>query len=221
MDLRGHGRGIRPRAYFRLEDCADDAVAVADALGIQRIVPVGYSMGGAVAQLVAHRHPARCAGLVLCSTSAGFRSPGGSDRLMWDGFVPAVAAALTFTPAALRQQLLARFVTSQTDGRVPAWVAEEMRRNDPAAVAQAGLALSRFDSTDWIGQLGRTGTAGVAAAVVVTTKDGTVPPARQRALAAALSGAHVFDVPADHRAAITAANVWVPQLRNALAAVLR
>ena len=140
---------------------------------------------------------------------------------MWDGVVPAVAAALTFTPAAFRQQLLSRFVTSRKDGTVPSWMLDEMCRNDPAAVAQAGLALSRFDSTEWIGELGRTGSSHVPAAVVVTTKDGTVPPSRQRALGAALSGANVFEVAADHRAAITAADVWVPQLRNALAAVLR
>ena len=69
FDLRGHGRGLRPTAEFTLEDCADDVISVADALGVDRIVPVGYSMGGAVAQLVARRHPDRVAGLVLCSTA--------------------------------------------------------------------------------------------------------------------------------------------------------
>src|SRR5687768_8020300 len=53
MDLRGHGRGIPTGRFFRLKDCADDAVALADALGIERFIPVGYSMGGPVAQLVA------------------------------------------------------------------------------------------------------------------------------------------------------------------------
>src|SRR2546427_10570624 len=56
-DLRGHGRGIRSNRTFRLEDCADDIAALADALGIERFIPVGYSMGGPVAQLVWHRHP--------------------------------------------------------------------------------------------------------------------------------------------------------------------
>ena len=221
MDLRGHGRGIRPRAYFRLEDCADDVIAVADQLGIDRVVPVGYSMGGTVAQLVAHRHPTRTAGLVLCSTAASFRAPDGTDRFMWNGLVPAMTAALSLTPPALRQQLLSRFVLARNDGTVPGWMLDEMRRNDPAAVAQAGLALSRFDSTPWIGELGRTGSSAIPAAVVVTTEDGTVPPSRQRALAAGLSGANVFEVVADHRAAITSADAWVPQLRKALAAVLR
>ena len=52
FDHRGHGRGLRSRRTFRLEDCADDAVRVADALGIDTFVPVGYSMGGPVAQLI-------------------------------------------------------------------------------------------------------------------------------------------------------------------------
>ena len=28
MDQRGHGRGIRPRALFRLDECADIAVSI-------------------------------------------------------------------------------------------------------------------------------------------------------------------------------------------------
>jgi 3-oxoadipate enol-lactonase len=72
IDHRGHGRGIRSKKAFRLEDCADDAVAVCDVLGIERFVPVGYSMGGPIAQLIWRQHPERVAGLVLCATSGYF-----------------------------------------------------------------------------------------------------------------------------------------------------
>src|SRR5437588_4318259 len=71
-DLRGHGKGLPAGNRFRLSDCADDMVAVADALGIDRFVPVGYSLGGPVAQLVWHRHRARVEGLVLCASSRNF-----------------------------------------------------------------------------------------------------------------------------------------------------
>ena len=72
FDQRWHGRGIRsPR--FRFADCADDVVAVLDALGIDRAVVAGYSMGGAIAQLTWRRHPDRVAGLVLCSTARNLR----------------------------------------------------------------------------------------------------------------------------------------------------
>src|SRR5437660_3063657 len=45
VDMRGHGRGIRSSRRFRLADCADDAVATLDALGIDKVIPVGYSLG--------------------------------------------------------------------------------------------------------------------------------------------------------------------------------
>src|SRR4051794_41166201 len=54
LDHRGHGRGIRPTRRFRLADCADDVVALADQLGIDTFIPVGYSMGGPIAQLIWH-----------------------------------------------------------------------------------------------------------------------------------------------------------------------
>src|SRR5436305_4791921 len=89
-DLRGHGRGFPAGNRFRLSDCADDIIAVADALGIERIIPVGYSLGGPVAQLVWHRHRDRVDGLVLAATSRNF---GGTLReRTWYRIVPGIVA---------------------------------------------------------------------------------------------------------------------------------
>ena len=60
---------------FRLEDCADDVAALLDVVGVDRLIAVGYSMGGAVAQLLWRRHPERVRGLVLCATAAQFNGP--------------------------------------------------------------------------------------------------------------------------------------------------
>jgi pimeloyl-ACP methyl ester carboxylesterase len=46
-------------APYRLEDMADDAVAVLDALGWDRAHTVGASLGGMIAQTMAIRHPSR------------------------------------------------------------------------------------------------------------------------------------------------------------------
>ncbi|MEM7342319.1 MAG: alpha/beta hydrolase [Actinomycetota bacterium] len=81
LDHRGHGRGIRPDEPFTLEDCADDVVALLDVLRIRRAVLVGYSMGGAIAQLAAHRHPRRIAGLVFLASAARFSIPPASELL--------------------------------------------------------------------------------------------------------------------------------------------
>src|SRR3954453_22233267 len=73
FDLPGHGRGVRTSGFglgdFRLEDCADDVAAVAAALGVERLVAVGYSMGGLVAQLLWRGPPGLVSGLVLCATA--------------------------------------------------------------------------------------------------------------------------------------------------------
>lgn len=52
---------LRPRkaAPYRLEDMADDAVAVLDALGWRSAHIVGASMGGMIGQIMAVRHPSR------------------------------------------------------------------------------------------------------------------------------------------------------------------
>ncbi len=89
-DLRGHGRGFPAGNRFRLSDCADDIAAVADALGVERFIPVGYSLGGPVAQLVWHRHRDRVDGLVLAATSRNF---GGTLReRTWYRIVPGIVA---------------------------------------------------------------------------------------------------------------------------------
>ena len=43
LDHRGHGRGIRSRRAFRLEDCADDAVALLDVLGIDHVMDMPFN----------------------------------------------------------------------------------------------------------------------------------------------------------------------------------
>ncbi len=215
MDQRGHGRGLQPTGAFRLEDCADDVVALADHLGIDRFVPVGYSMGGATAQLVAQRHPDRVSGLVLCSTAAYFGPEDNSRGGRWDVLAPAFAAGLTALPPAARQKLLDRFLTYRSDDGLPGWMQEEIRRNDPAMIAQAGIALGKFDARPWLSSLT------MPTAVVRTTKDATVSPRRQAVLASGLPNVRVYDVDADHRAAVTDSGLYLPQLVQAVASVRR
>src|SRR4051794_13363606 len=74
-DLRGHGRGFPAGNRFRLSDCADDIAAVADALGVERFIPVGYSIGGPLAPLLWPRPPPPGPGLGLAAAARDFRGP--------------------------------------------------------------------------------------------------------------------------------------------------
>ena len=57
------------------------------------VIAVGYSMGGAIAQLTAQRHPDQVAGLVLCATSRSFRGAGRARARIAVQMQPAVLPA--------------------------------------------------------------------------------------------------------------------------------
>ena len=59
FDNRGAGRSDKPYGAYSLEQMADDAIAVLDAVGVERAHVMGASMGGAIAQILAVRHPER------------------------------------------------------------------------------------------------------------------------------------------------------------------
>ncbi len=66
MDHRGHGDSDwDPKARYAHEHMVADVEAVTAALGIDRLVVIGHSLGGRIATLFADRNPERMAGLVL------------------------------------------------------------------------------------------------------------------------------------------------------------
>ena len=77
LDLRGHGRSEAPKdADYSIAAMAGDVAAVADSLGLERLVLVGHSMGGGVAVAYAGAHPERVAGLFLIDPVAdGTQTP--------------------------------------------------------------------------------------------------------------------------------------------------
>ncbi len=75
---------------------AADALALLDALGIERTVVVGWSMGGFIAQALAATAPARVGSLALLSTD-----PGGPDCV---DAAPRVLARLTDSSGTPREQ---------------------------------------------------------------------------------------------------------------------
>ncbi len=68
-DLRGHGdSGWSIENRYHLFDHARDLAEIYDALGLERAVVVGHSLGGNVATLFASRHPERVRALLLVDT---------------------------------------------------------------------------------------------------------------------------------------------------------
>ena len=69
FDNRGAGRSDKPDGKYNLEEMADDAIAVLDAVGIENAHVVGLSMGGAISQIIALKHPNRVRSLTLVATA--------------------------------------------------------------------------------------------------------------------------------------------------------
>lgn len=208
IDHRGHGRGLRPMAPFRLVDCAADAAAAVRQLGVAPATFVGYSMGGTIAQLIARDHREVVDGLVLSATAQHFQDPETAKTWRW---MRAVGLALSVSPrtawrAGFRQAHIP--VTPET-----AWWLSELMRHSPRDLAEAGRELGRFDSRPWLHSVE------VPAASVITSKDRSVAPSKQHELAAAI-GASVVEVAIDHLEVTSRAREFNPALLQALATVV-
>jgi 3-oxoadipate enol-lactonase len=71
------------------------------------------------------------------------------------------------------------------------WLHSEMTRHSARAIAEAGRELGRFDSRPWLHPFP------FPTAVLITTEDDAVPPAKQYELAAA-TAAEIFEAPVRH-----------------------
>ncbi|HLY34348.1 MAG TPA: alpha/beta hydrolase [Jatrophihabitantaceae bacterium] len=207
FDQRWHGKGIRS-PQFRLEDCADDAVALADALGVDRFVAVGYSMGSLVAQLVARQHPDRVAGAVLCATTSRFTPP---DK---------ESAALRLVSAGLSAAATRRFKVAGAAAEVTVptiehnkWALAQLRTTTAAAITGAAAVISRFDSSAWVGELT------LPTSLVVTAHDRLIPSARQKWVAQQIQDSAVYEIDAGHSSCVMNAKVFTPALQAACASV--
>jgi proline iminopeptidase len=182
LDLRDHGRSGRgdPTAWS-FEVCADDVAACCAAIGVERPVVLGHSMGGFVAILLGARHPEVAAALILQSTMARFDL----DRLV-DGIrahagdVVAALARRDYSGAgavtdAEWAQVFAAFGPHVPDGTTLA-----RRRRNPA-VGDHGMDLMR--NLDLLPDLPR---IECPTLVCVGERDGVTPPGTAREILAGL-----------------------------------
>ena len=190
-DARGHGRGMRSAEPFSLEDCADDAAALLEQVGADRVIVVGYSMGGPVGMLLARRHPGRVRALVMQATALEWQDEA-YERMVWRLLSITELGLRLGTTAGIVERVLRLAAEEQPElEALRPWLAAEFRRGLVPEIADAGRALSRYDARPWAARLG------LPASMLITTRDRLVRPAKQRELATALN-AHVIEIDADH-----------------------
>ena len=207
IDHRGHGRGLRALVPFRLADCAADAAAVLRTLGADPAVLVGYSMGGAIGQLVARDHPDVVRGLVLSGTAQHWQDPASRRAFRTMGVF---GLMLSLAPRSTLQAAIRRARIRENEQTI--WLQSELMRNSARDIAEAGRELGRFDSRPWLSAVRP------PVAVVVTTRDELVPVHKQRQLAAAAQ-ATVFEAAVSHLEVGWRAAEYNPVLLEAIATV--
>lgn len=187
-DLRGFGRSDAPDLGYSMATWADDVAAVLDALGEERAVLCGHSMGGYVAFEFARRHPDRLAGLVLVDTRAGADSEEGRR-----GRDAAIQLVREKGAGPIAEQMLPKLFAPGGAERRPeaaAQVEKVMRRTPVAGIAGALAAMrDRADSRTLLPMLD------VPALVLVGAEDGLTPPAEAEAMVAALPKAVLRIIP--------------------------
>jgi 3-oxoadipate enol-lactonase len=131
FDRRGHGKSAVPKGPYSIERLGRDALAVLDALGIERVNWCGLSMGGMEGQWLGANAASRIDKLVLSNTASYF-----PDKTMWDGRINVA-----------RDKGLAALV----DATIERWFTAEFRQRSPQAVARI---REMFLATDVEGYVG-------------------------------------------------------------------
>jgi len=130
-DARGHGDTQATQGAYSIGLLVEDAVALLDALAIERVHFVCLSMGGMIAQLLASKHPERLLSVSLCDTAC--RLPPESS---WD---ERINLALTKGTAAFMQPMTRRWLT-------PGFYAQH-----PEIVAKLGAMIAKTSVSGAVG----------------------------------------------------------------------
>ncbi len=179
FDMRGHGltdAGPEPT----MQDLANDALALLDALEIARVRFIGLSIGGMIGQQFAADHPERVEALVLCATASRI-----GTASVWNERIAAVRQSGT---AAITRGVLARWFTPETHSDQPELIRGfgNMLARTPAD-GYAGACAAIRDADLAI----RDGKIAAPTLVVSGAQDAVTPPSDGQALCDAIPGARL------------------------------
>lgn len=178
LDLPGHGKSDG-YAQQSITAYADQVRGFLTSLGMDEVVLVGHSMGGAVALTIALKYPRMVAGLGLVSTGACLN--------VEPALVDALSNQVSY-PEGLARIQEAAFSPITSPALVDACM-RTLRDVRPSLLLADYLACSRFDLRDMIDQIG------APAWVACGAHDRMTPPALSNFLAARLLNTYAQTIP--------------------------
>ncbi|MFD1694539.1 3-oxoadipate enol-lactonase [Roseibium aestuarii] len=183
-DKRGHGLSGATPAPYGMDDLVSDAAAVLDGLGLTKVIFVGLSVGGQIAQGLAARRPDLVRALVLMDTAHKISTPE-----MWNTRISAIDEGGI---AALAEPILER------------WFSAQFRSQRADELAGWRAMLTRTPKDGYLGTCAAirdtdftTSTAAISVPVLCLcgSEDGSTPPELVRSTAALVAGARYVEIP--------------------------
>lgn len=196
-DTRGHGGSFVSEGDYGVDTLGRDVLRILDALAIRRAHFCGLSMGGATGMWLALHAPERIERLVLANTATKF---GTEER--WNARIEAIRKG---------------GMDAVADGVIETWFTADFRARSPAAVAPlramlrgapvdgylaACRAVRSVDLSEAIGGITQ------PTLVIVGAQDIATTPAQGRAIAQAIPGARLLELPAAHISNVEAAGAF-------------
>lgn len=204
IDSRNNGKSDTVRGEYEIATIADEVAGILDQLGVSHASIFGYSMGGMVTQALAQRHPNKVDAMILSGTGAAgpATDPPLSILARIGGVFARAGERVSRTEVSwLRTRYLLRVGAIEPEHAL--WFYTEHRNRDADSYWQAGAALSRFDSRDWVGRLD------VPSLVIIMCDDQLWPSSFQYDLASRLKSPVVVEVRgARHEGPLTHADTF-------------
>jgi pimeloyl-ACP methyl ester carboxylesterase len=193
FDNRGTGGSGLPTGELTIEAMAGDALALMEALRIERFHVAGHSMGGLIAQQVALQARARVASLtLLCTFAHGWQA----SRLTPAMFLTAMRMRIGTRPmrrnAFMELVMPAGYLRQVDRAQLASHLAPLFGRDladQPPVVMKQVRAMSRYDAGPQLGSL-----AGIPTLVLSATEDRIAAPQYGRELAHLIPGARYIQI---------------------------
>lgn len=217
LDWRGFGDseiapGVQEAPTIStMELFADDVAGLMDALGIERAVLCGLSMGGYAAFAFLRKYPQRVGGLILADTR-----PGADTEEARANRENVARIAETQGPEAIAHMQLPRLIsdyTRQQHPEVEARVRQLIDMATPQGIAAASRGMAqRTDSSDLLASIA------CPTMVIVGEQDALTPPNVAREYAAQIPGAQFIVIPqAGHLSNLEQPEAFLQAVRGFLA----
>ncbi|MCP4545270.1 MAG: alpha/beta hydrolase [bacterium] len=132
VDLAGHGHSGTGRENYTMRAFGEDVRAVADAVGGDRLILVGHSMGGLVIAEAARLLPGRVLGLIGVDTLHKLDYP------ITDEYAAGMIAPLEADFAPACRQFAASMIRPDTDAELAEWIQADMS-SAPKSVALSAM----------------------------------------------------------------------------------